>query len=113
VGMAGRGAVWAFSGADERGAAELEQVSSVDALIDELSSFDFGADSSLWDFSLVHGDFHANNLLVRPSGDIAVIDFQILQLGEPASDLGKFLCLGARILIPKQNSGIVVYRQMV
>ncbi len=40
---------------------------------------------------LVHGDFRLGNLMVRPEGLVAVLDWEIAHLGDPAEDLG-WLC---------------------
>lgn len=42
--------------------------------------------------TLVHGDFRTGNLLVRPSGIAAVLDWELCHLGNPIEDLG-FLCV--------------------
>ena len=40
---------------------------------------------------LVHGDFRLGNLLVSPDGLVAVLDWELAHLGDPAEDLG-WLC---------------------
>jgi aminoglycoside phosphotransferase (APT) family kinase protein len=40
---------------------------------------------------LVHGDFRLGNLLVGPDGLVAVLDWELAHLGDPAEDLG-WLC---------------------
>jgi aminoglycoside phosphotransferase (APT) family kinase protein len=37
---------------------------------------------------LVHGDFRLGNLMVRPDGITAVLDWELAHLGDPAEDLG-------------------------
>ena len=52
------------------------------------------AASDLWPFTLVHGDFHGHNILIKDDGprpDTVILDFQILQLADPVADLGKLL----------------------
>ncbi|GAA1917702.1 phosphotransferase [Nocardioides marmoribigeumensis] len=41
--------------------------------------------------ALVHGDFRLGNLLVAPDGRVAVLDWELAHLGDPAEDLG-WLC---------------------
>jgi aminoglycoside phosphotransferase (APT) family kinase protein len=41
--------------------------------------------------ALVHGDFRLGNLLVSPEGLVAVLDWELAHLGDPAEDLG-WLC---------------------
>jgi aminoglycoside phosphotransferase (APT) family kinase protein len=41
--------------------------------------------------ALVHGDFRLGNLLVAPDGLVAVLDWELAHLGDPAEDLG-WLC---------------------
>ncbi len=40
--------------------------------------------------AIVHGDFRLGNLLVDPSGLTAVLDWELLHVGDPAEDLGWF-----------------------
>ena len=44
--------------------------------------------------SIVHGDFRLGNLLVEPDGLRAVLDWELLHVGDPAEDLG-WLCVRA------------------
>jgi aminoglycoside/choline kinase family phosphotransferase len=37
--------------------------------------------------AVTHFDFHAYNLMIRPDGELVVIDFQDMSLGSPARDL--------------------------
>ena len=71
-------------------------IAAIDDLRDLLIDSDQGQESELWDYTLVHGDYHGANILTRTGGDTSgevVLDFQVLQLAEPVSDLGKFLAL--------------------
>ena len=43
---------------------------------------------------LVHGDFRNGNLLVTPDGIAAVLDWELVHVGDPMLDLG-WLCTGA------------------
>jgi hypothetical protein len=40
--------------------------------------------------AIVHGDFRLGNLLVDPTGLTAVLDWELLHVGDPAEDLGWF-----------------------
>ncbi|MFN7147991.1 MAG: phosphotransferase family protein [Microthrixaceae bacterium] len=40
--------------------------------------------------AIVHGDFRLGNLLVDPAGLTAVLDWELLHVGDPAEDLGWF-----------------------
>ena len=44
--------------------------------------------------SVVHGDFRLGNLMVDPDGLVAVLDWELAHLGDPAEDLG-WLCVRA------------------
>ncbi len=44
--------------------------------------------------SLVHGDFRLGNLMVDDDGLVAVLDWELVHLGDPAEDLG-WLCVRA------------------
>lgn len=44
--------------------------------------------------SVVHGDFRLGNLVVRPEGLRAVLDWELAHLGDPVEDLG-WLCVRA------------------
>jgi aminoglycoside phosphotransferase (APT) family kinase protein len=44
--------------------------------------------------TLAHGDFRNGNLIVRPDGIAAVLDWELAHVGDPLSDLG-WLCTGA------------------
>jgi hypothetical protein len=71
-------------------------IAAIDDLRDLLIDSDQGQESELWDYTLVHGDYHGANILTRTGGDTSgevVLDFQVLQLAESVSDLGKFLAL--------------------
>lgn len=40
---------------------------------------------------LIHGDFQAANIFIKKDGAIKVMDFDNLQIGNPARDVGRFL----------------------
>ena len=42
-------------------------------------------------FSILHGDYRADNLLFGPGGQVSVVDWQTLAVGLPARDLAYFL----------------------
>lgn len=42
--------------------------------------------------TLVHGDFRNGNLIVRPSGLVAVLDWELAHIGDPVEDLGWLCC---------------------
>lgn len=48
---------------------------------------------------LIHGDFHAANVLVRESGDLLAVDWEFSRIGDPRIDFGWFLVM-ARIMPP-------------
>jgi thiamine kinase-like enzyme len=41
--------------------------------------------------SLIHGDFHPANIMIRNNNKLLLIDFDIFETGNPAKDLGKFI----------------------
>lgn len=43
---------------------------------------------------LVHGDFRNGNMIIRPDGISAVLDWELAHVGDPMQDLG-WLCIGA------------------
>jgi aminoglycoside phosphotransferase (APT) family kinase protein len=45
--------------------------------------------------TLLHGDFHAGNVLVQPDGGFIVVDWEFPRIGDPREDLGWFSLLGA------------------
>lgn len=48
-----------------------------------------GIISSIAPYHLIHGDFHANNVIVHPKHGITVIDFRATQFGYPELDLAR------------------------
>jgi len=42
-------------------------------------------------FCILHGDFHAGNFMMMPSGDVKVFDMQMFGAGHPAEELCYFL----------------------
>lgn len=55
----------------------------------------------LWPYSLVHGDYHGSNMMIKEDGsgntktplEAVVLDFQLVQISEPVADLGKMLLI--------------------
>lgn len=41
-------------------------------------------------FSVIHGDYRLDNLLVAPDGSVTVVDWQSVSIGLPARDLAYF-----------------------
>jgi len=39
---------------------------------------------------LVHGDFQAGNVMVRPDGSLVAVDWELARVGDPREDLGWF-----------------------
>ena len=70
-------------------------IKGIEDLRNLLIGSDYSQEGELWDYSLVHGDFHGANVLTRTGavrGEV-ILDFQVLQLAEPVADLGKFVAL--------------------
>jgi aminoglycoside phosphotransferase (APT) family kinase protein len=44
---------------------------------------------------LVHGDFHAGNILVSPDGGFTAVDWEFARIADPREDLGWFTAIGA------------------
>lgn len=44
-------------------------------------------------FALVHGDFRTGNLMIAPDGVRAVLDWELVHLGDPMEDLGWFCAM--------------------
>jgi aminoglycoside phosphotransferase (APT) family kinase protein len=44
---------------------------------------------------LVHGDFHAGNILVSPDGRFTAVDWEFARIADPREDLGWFTAIGA------------------
>lgn len=40
---------------------------------------------------LIHGDFHPANIMVKNNEELLLIDFDLMEIGNPAKDLGKFI----------------------
>jgi aminoglycoside phosphotransferase (APT) family kinase protein len=45
--------------------------------------------------TLVHGDFHAGNILVSPDGTFTAVDWEFSRIADPREDLGWFTAIGA------------------
>jgi aminoglycoside phosphotransferase (APT) family kinase protein len=52
--------------------------------------------------TLVHGDFRNGNLIIGPDGVRAVLDWEIVHIGDPAADLG-WLCVNSWRFGESQN----------
>jgi aminoglycoside phosphotransferase (APT) family kinase protein len=52
--------------------------------------------------TLVHGDFRNGNLIIGPEGVRAVLDWEIVHIGDPAADLG-WLCVNSWRFGESQN----------
>jgi aminoglycoside phosphotransferase (APT) family kinase protein len=52
--------------------------------------------------TLVHGDFRNGNLMIGPDGVRAVLDWEIVHIGDPAADLG-WLCVNSWRFGESQN----------
>ncbi len=86
------------------GAPEFDPLDAMRALIDDLGepvpTFEYALrwlDEHRPDVAgraIVHGDFRLGNLLVAPSGVTAVLDWELVHIGDPLEDLG-WLCVRA------------------
>ena len=54
--------------------------------------------------SIIHGDMKCDNILVRPNGEIAIIDWQNITIGPPEVDL--YSLLATRGIDPVPHAGI-------
>lgn len=62
--------------------------------------------------ALVHGDFRLGNVIVDPSGLRAVLDWELVHLGDPVEDLG-YLCTRAwRFGGPRPVAGVGTFAQL-
>ena len=63
--------------------------------------------------SLVHGDFRMGNLIIGPSGLRAVLDWELVHIGDPVEDLG-WLCAKAwRFGSPRPAGGVGSREQLL
>jgi aminoglycoside phosphotransferase (APT) family kinase protein len=63
--------------------------------------------------AIVHGDFRNGNLIVGPEGIRAVLDWELVHLGDPMRDLG-YLCVRAwRFGAPGAVGGFGTYEQLL
>jgi aminoglycoside phosphotransferase (APT) family kinase protein len=63
--------------------------------------------------AIVHGDFRHGNLIVGPDGVQAVLDWELVHLGDPMEDLG-WLCVKAwRFGSPLPVGGFGTYEQLI
>ena len=75
----------------------------LDETFDYIQNMDMGEviSKDLWPYTLTHGDYHGSNLLIREDGsgkdksplEAVALDFQIMAINEPLSDLGKLLLI--------------------
>ena len=42
-------------------------------------------------YTLLHGDYRLDNILFRPDGQIVVLDYQLMGVGRPGSDVAYFI----------------------
>jgi aminoglycoside phosphotransferase (APT) family kinase protein len=62
--------------------------------------------------AVVHGDFRLGNVIVGPDGLRAVVDWELVHLGDPMEDLG-WLCVKAwRFGSPKPVAGVGEYAEL-
>jgi aminoglycoside phosphotransferase (APT) family kinase protein len=62
--------------------------------------------------AIVHGDFRLGNVIVGPDGLRAVVDWELVHLGDPMEDLG-WLCVKAwRFGLPKPMAGVAEYAEL-
>lgn len=63
----------------------------------------------------VHGDFHADNIVVRPDGSLAILDWETATVDDPLLDIGMALVGHARVgeALSQERAGefIVGYRE--
>ncbi len=55
---------------------------------------------------IVHGDFRLGNVIVQPTGLVAVLDWELAHLGDPAEDLGWLSVRAWRFGSPHEVAGI-------
>ena len=61
---------------------------------------------------LVHGDFRLGNVIVDEKGLAAVLDWELVHLGDPMEDLG-YLCIRAwRFGGPEPVAGVGKFRDL-
>ncbi|HZT67224.1 MAG TPA: phosphotransferase family protein [Acidimicrobiales bacterium] len=63
--------------------------------------------------AIVHGDFRNGNLLIGPDGVRAVLDWELVHLGDPMEDLG-WLCVKSwRFGVDRPVGGFGTYEQLI
>jgi aminoglycoside phosphotransferase (APT) family kinase protein len=63
--------------------------------------------------TVVHGDFRLGNMLINERGIAAVLDWELVHLGDPLEDLG-YLCVPAwRFGGPQPVAGVGPYRDLI
>ena len=62
--------------------------------------------------ALVHGDFRLGNLIIDPTGLVAVIDWELAHLGDPMEDLGWLCTRSWRFGGPKPVAGVGDYEEL-
>ena len=63
--------------------------------------------------TLVHGDFRLGNLIVGPEGVRAVLDWELVHLGDPLEDLGWLCARPWRFRGPKPVGGMGEYHDLL
>lgn len=83
----GRGVPLAFL--DERVRGDVAQLDGEIDVVATLSAWDQALAARVWDGpgAWLHGDLHPSNLLVRDGRIVAVLDFGLMGVGDPAADL--------------------------
>lgn len=83
----GRGVPLAFL--DERVRGDVAQLDGEIDVAATLSAWDQALAACIWDGpgAWLHGDLHPSNLLVRDGRIVAVLDFGLMGVGDPAADL--------------------------
>jgi len=62
--------------------------------------------------AIVHGDFRLGNLIVGTEGLRAVLDWELVHLGDPMEDLGWFCSKAWRFGAPKPVAGVGTYEEL-
>jgi aminoglycoside phosphotransferase (APT) family kinase protein len=62
---------------------------------------------------LIHGDYHANNLLLRKNGKIVVIDWGAATIGDPREDISWTMLLHSIYIDPQAGTKLLeAYREV-
>jgi aminoglycoside phosphotransferase (APT) family kinase protein len=65
------------------------------------------------DPTIVHGDFRLGNIIVGPNGIRAVLDWELVHLGDPMEDLGWLCARPWRFRGPRPVGGMGEYRDLL